>query len=155
MRKFDSLQDLRQSLGQEIGVSDWLEVNQDRIDKFAEATGDFNWLHVDPQRAAQGPFGRTIAHGFLTLSLLPMLNKSAFEIGNAKIGLNYGLNKVRFPQPLRVDSRVRGRFLLKSMEDVTPIDGTPGFQIVYEVTVECEGESRPVCVAENVQRRYG
>ena len=155
MRTIASLQELKECVGQELGVSDWLLIEQSRIDQFAAATGDHNWVHVDKEKAAAGPFGKTIAHGFLTLSLIPVLNQSAFTVGNTKIGLNYGLNKVRFPAPLPVGSRVRGRFTLLSMESVAPIGGNPGYQITYEVTIEREGESKPVCVAENVQRRYG
>jgi acyl dehydratase len=155
MRIFTSLRALQECVGQEIAVSDWLLVEQSRIDQFAEATGDHNWVHVDKELAARGPFGKTIAHGFLTLSLIPILNKNAFAIENTKIGLNYGLNKVRFPAPLPVDSRVRGRFTLLSMESVAPIGENPGYQITYEVTIEREGESKPVCVAESIQRRYG
>ncbi|MES2537125.1 MAG: MaoC family dehydratase [Pseudomonadota bacterium] len=155
MRNFSSLQALKECVGEEVGVSDWVTMEQSRIDMFAEATGDFNWVHVDPALAAKGPFGKTIAHGFLTLSLLPLLSKTALTIDNVKLGLNYGLNKVRFPTPLLVDSRVRGRFMLLSMEDVAPIDGNPGYQITFQVTMECEGGGKPVCVAENVQRRFG
>lgn len=155
MRTFDSLQELKTFVGQEVGLSEWITVDQSRIDKFAEATGDFNWVHVDQERAALGPFGKTIAHGFLTLSLLPLFTNNALSIGNVKLGLNYGLNKVRFPEPLPVNSRVRGRFLLSAMEDVAPVGGNPGYQITFLVTMECEGKTKPVCVAENVQRRYG
>lgn len=155
MRTFDSLQALKACVGQEIAVSEWLTVEQSRIDLFAEATGDFNWVHVDAERAAAGPFGKTIAHGFLTLSLLPVLSKTAFVVENTALGLNYGLNKVRFPQPLLVGSKVRGRFSLAAMEDVAPVGGNPGYQITYAVTMECGGQTKPVCVAENVQRRYG
>ena len=155
MRHFESLDALKQCVGEEVGVSEWITVDQARIDKFAEATGDFNWVHVDCERAAQGPFGKTIAHGFLTLSLLPLFTNEALTIGRVKLGLNYGLNKVRFPAPVRVDSRLRGTFKLLGMEDVPPIDGNPGYQITFEVTIECEGGSKPACIAENVQRRYG
>lgn len=155
MRNFESLQALKQCVGEEVGVSEWLTVDQDRINRFAEATGDFNWVHVNRERAAKGPFGRTIAHGFLTLSLLPLLTNQSIAIGNVKLGLNYGLNKVRFPAPVLVGSRLRGRLKLVSMEDVAPIDGSPGYQITFIVTVECEDGSKPVCVAESVQRRYG
>lgn len=155
MRNFSSLPALKVCVGEEVGVSDWVTVDQSRIDLFAEATGDFNWVHVDPALAAKGPFGKTIAHGFLTLSLLPLLAKSALAIGDVKLGLNYGLNKVRFPEPLMVDSRVRGRFKLLGMEDVAAINGSQGYQITFQVTVECEGRDKPVCVAESVQRRYG
>lgn len=155
MRNFESLQALRQCIGEEIGVSEWITIDQARIDRFAEATGDFNWVHVDSQRAAAGPFGKTIAHGFLTLSLLPLITNSTIAIGNVKLGLNYGLNKVRFPTPVPVDSKVRGRIRLKEMDEVAPIGGNPGYQITFEVTVECEGAAKPACIAENVQRRYG
>ena len=155
MRKFASLQDLKKCVGEEVGLSDWVTIEQSRIDMFAEATGDFNWVHVDKERAAKGPFGKTIAHGFLTLSLLPLFTNNAMSIDNVKLGLNYGLNKVRFPAPLLVGSKVRGRIVLQSMEDVAPIDGNPGYQIVFQVTMECEGRTKPACVAENVQRRYG
>jgi acyl dehydratase len=154
MKTFESLQAMQQCVGQEIGVSDWVLVDQARIDKFAEATGDFNWAHVDPARAAKGPFGKTIAHGFLTLSLLPMFTNGTFAIDGVKLGLNYGLNKVRFPAPVPVDSRVRGRVVLKEMEAVAPVGGNPGFQVIFEVTVECDGATKPVCIAESVQRRY-
>ena len=155
MRKFTSLQELKQCVGQEVGLSDWVVIDQLRINMFAEATGDFNWVHVDVERAASGPFGKTIAHGFLTLSLLPLLTNNALAVDNVKLGLNYGLNKVRFPEPLLVGSRVRGRIVLQSMEDVAPIAGDAGYQTVLVVTVECEGKTKPVCVAESVQRRYG
>ena len=155
MRKFTSLQELKQCVGQEVGLSDWVVIDQLRINMFAEATGDFNWVHVDVERAASGPFGKTIAHGFLTLSLLPLFTNNALAVDNVKLGLNYGLNKVRFPEPLLVGSRVRGRIVLQSMEDVAPIAGDAGYQTVLVVTVECEGKTKPICVAESVQRRYG
>lgn len=155
MRNFDSLQALKKCVGEEVGLSEWVVIEQSRIDMFAEATGDFNWVHVDAERAAKGPFGKTIAHGFLTLSLLPLLSHGALSVANVKLGLNYGLNKVLFPEPVLVGSRLRGRIVLLSMEDVAPIGGDPGYQIVFQVTVECEGKTKPVCVAENVQRRYG
>ncbi len=155
MRNFESLQALKRCVGEEVAISEWITVDQDRIDKFAEATGDFNWIHVDRERAAQGPFGKTIAHGYLTLSLLPLFANKAITIGNTKLGLNYGLNKVRFPAPVTVGSRLRGRFKLQSMEEVAPIDGNTGYQITYLVTVESEEGSKPACIAESVQRRYG
>lgn len=155
MRKFTSLLGLKQCVGQEVGLSDWVVIDQLRINMFAEATGDFNWVHVDAERAASGPFGKTIAHGFLTLSLLPLFTNNALAIDDVKLGLNYGLNKVRFPEPLLVGSRIRGRIVLQSMEDVAPIAGSPGYQIVFLVSVECEGKTKPVCVAESVQRRFG
>lgn len=155
MRHFESLQALKQCVGEEVGASEWITVDQARIDRFAEATGDFQWVHVDAERAAAGPFGKTIAHGFLTLSLLPLFVQTALTIGGVELGINYGLNKVRFASPVLVDSRLRGRIRLLGMEDVAPIDGHPGYQLTLQVIVECEGASKPACIAENVQRRYG
>jgi acyl dehydratase len=155
MRQFASLLELKKCVGEEVGLSEWVTVDQSRINMFAEATGDFNWVHVDVERAAAGPFGKTIAHGFLTLSLLPLFTNNALAIDGVKLGLNYGLNKVRFPEPLLVGSKVRGRIVLQSMEDVAPVAGNPGYQIVFQVTMEVEGKTKPACVAENVQRRYG
>ena len=148
--------DMKQYVGQKVGSSDWLTVDQKRIDDFAAVSGDHNWIHIDRERAKQQmPDGKTIAHGFLTLSLLPLLINKSVSIDNVKLGLNYGLNKVRFPSPVLVDSRLRGRIRLKEMEDVAPVDGNPGYQITWEVTMECEGAGKPACVAENVHRRYG
>ncbi|MBL8287698.1 MAG: MaoC family dehydratase [Rubrivivax sp.] len=149
-RVFARLADLEPLVGQEIGVSDWLEVDQRRIDLFAEATEDHQWIHVDPVRAADGPFGATVAHGFLTLSLLPPLFAGAFRIDGVRMGINYGLNRVRFPAPVRVGSRLRGRFALLAYE---PIEGN-GVQLTVRVTVEMEGSDKPACVAESVTRRY-
>jgi acyl dehydratase len=149
MRSFDKLADLQALVGQDIGASDWIVVDQKRIDLFADATGDHQWIHVDPVRAASGPFGTTVAHGFLTLSLLPEMFASAFEVHDTRMGVNYGLNKVRFPAPVPVDSRLRGHFKLLSYE---PIDG--GAQCAIEVTMEREGSAKPVCVAESLSRRY-
>jgi acyl dehydratase len=149
MRHFAKLQDLQSLVGQEIGVSEWISVDQERIDKFAEATGDHQWIHVDPVKAAQGPFGTTIAHGFLTLSLVPELFATAFDIGDVRMGVNYGLNKVRFTAPVPSGSRVRGHFVLKSYE---PIEG--GAQLAVEVRVELEGSAKPACVAETLSRRF-
>lgn len=149
MRHFAKLQDLQSLVGQEIGVSEWITVDQKRIDLFAEATGDHQWIHVDPVKAAQGPFGTTIAHGFLTLSLVPELFATAFDIGDVRMGVNYGLNKVRFTAPVPSGSRVRGHFVLHGYH---PIDG--GAQLTVEVKVELEGASKPACVAESLSRRY-
>ena len=149
MRHFAKLQDLQSLVGQEIGASEWISVDQERIDKFAEATGDHQWIHVDPVKAAQGPFGTTIAHGFLTLSLVPELFATAFDIGDVRMGVNYGLNKVRFTAPVPSGSRVRGHFVLHGYH---PIDG--GAQLTVEVKVELEGASKPACVAESLSRRY-
>ena len=141
--------DLPHRVGQVLGVSPWLEIDQKRINEFAQATGDPQWIHVDPVRAATGPFGTTIAHGFLTLSLLPWMGEHAFDIQGQRMGINYGLNKVRFPAPVPVGSRLRGHFKLMDCE---PLDG--GWQLVMEVTIEREGGDKPVCVAESVSRRY-
>ncbi|MFO1339393.1 MAG: MaoC family dehydratase [Burkholderiaceae bacterium] len=143
------LEDLASRIGDTLGVSDWITIDQARIDQFAEATGDHQWIHVDPARAAAGPFGATVAHGFLTLSLLPAFFASAFEVGDVRMGINYGLNKVRFPAPVPVGSRLRAHFKLLAHER---LDG--GAQLLIEVTVEREGSSKPVCVAESLTRRY-
>jgi acyl dehydratase len=149
MRTFDKLTDLQDLVGQHVADSDWITIDQQRIDLFADATGDHQWIHVDPVRAAAGPFGATVAHGFLTLSLLPEMGQSAFKMEDTRMGVNYGLNRVRFPAPVPVGSRLRGRFKLLSYE---PIDG--GAQLTMEVTMEREGSVKPVCIAESVSRRY-
>ena len=149
MRTFTTLDEVAAASGSDIGTSEWLDVDQPRIDAFADATLDHQWIHVDPERAAQGPFGTTIAHGFLTLSLLPAFFASAFDIGDVRMGVNYGLNRVRFTAPVPVGSRLRASFRLLAYE---PLDG--GAQLVTEVTVEREGAERPACVTEAVTRRY-
>jgi acyl dehydratase len=149
MKHFAKLDDLRQQVGETIGTSDWISVDQPRIDQFAQATGDHQWIHVDPERAAGGPFGAPIAHGFLTLSLLPLMGETAFDVADVRMGVNYGLNRVRFPNPVRVGSRLRGHFKLLAWE---PLDG--GAQLITEVTVELEGAAKPACVAESVSRRF-
>ena len=149
MRSFEHLADLAPLVGQEIAVSDWITVDQHRIDLFADATGDHQWIHLDAERAAKGPFGTTIAHGFLTLSLLPEMAAAAMEICDTRMGVNYGLNKVRFPAPVPSGSRLRGRFKLLAYE---PLEG--GAQLTVEVTMEREGSNKPVCVAESLARRY-
>ncbi len=149
MKHFDRLADLEALVGKTLGESDWLTVDQPRIDRFADATGDHQWIHVDAARAAAGPFGATVAHGFLTLSLLPIFFATGFSIGDVKMGINYGLNRVRFPAPVRVGSRLRGVFLLRSFER---LEG--GAQLIVEVTVEMQGSSKPACVAESVTRRF-
>jgi acyl dehydratase len=149
MRSFEHLADLQPLVGQVIGESDWITIDQDRIDRFADATEDHQWIHVDPVRAKAGPFGTTVAHGFLTLSLMAPMFATAFAVSDTRMGVNYGLNKVRFPAPVPVGSRLRGRFKLLGYE---AIDG--GAQLVIEVTMEREGWSKPVCVAESVTRRF-
>ncbi|HEY2947231.1 MAG TPA: MaoC family dehydratase [Micromonosporaceae bacterium] len=147
---FASLDDLRSAAGTELGVTDWIEIDQDRIDQFADATGDHQWIHVDPERARSGPFGGTVAHGYLTLSLIPALAASVWSLDNARMGVNYGLNKVRFPAPVPVGSRVRARIELLAVDDVPG----NGVQLTARVTVEREGGDKPVCVAETVSRVY-
>ncbi len=155
MRTFESLAELEAVVGQEVAVGDWITIDQQRVERFADATDDHQWIHVDPERARRGPFGGPIAHGFLTLSLLPHLMAEAISIRNTVMGVNYGLNKVRFPAPVPVGSRLRGRFRLLSVEHLPPQMGHPGAQIVWESTIEREGSDKPVCVAESVARRYG
>ena len=150
MKTFQTLSDLAACIGQEVAVSHWLTITQEQVNLFADATGDHQWIHVDPERAAAGPFGGTIAHGFLTLSLLPKFFESSFEIIESRMGVNYGLNKVRFMAPVPVGSRLRARMTLLSAE---PIEGN-GLQMAWEVTVEREGAAKPVCVAESLVRRY-
>jgi len=141
---------LKDWVGREVAVTEWITVSQEHIDEFADATGDDQWIHVDPERAAtESPYGKTVAHGFLTLSLLPYLMREAVDIHGARMGINYGLNRVRFPAPVPAGSRVRARFLLASAED---IEG--GVQAVWNVTVECEGQAKPALVAEWVTRRH-
>jgi acyl dehydratase len=148
-RTFASLEELRAAVGEELGTSDWLEVDQKRIDLFAEATGDHQWIHVDPDKAATGPFGTTIAHGYLTLSLIPQFTFSLLKVEGVKMGVNYGVNKVRFPSPVPVGSRLRAS---SRLAEVTEVPG--GAQIVTVVTIEREGGEKPVCVAETVARYY-
>ncbi|MFF1378185.1 MaoC family dehydratase [Streptomyces sp. NPDC058308] len=147
---FTSAEELRAGVGTHLGYSDWLEIDQKRIDLFADATGDHQWIHVDAEKAAQGPFGTTIAHGYLTLSLLPSLVPQIMRVENMKMGLNYGTDKVRFPSPVPVGSRLRAT---AQLTDVTPTkDG--GVQVTAKVTVEREGGDKPACVAESVSRYY-
>lgn len=150
MKSYETLAELQGLVGEVVGTSDWVAIDQKRIDTFAEATGDHQWIHVDPERAAKGPFGRPIAHGFLTLSLLPTFMTNAFEIRNVTMGVNYGMNKVRFVQPVPVDSRLRAHFKVQSWEAI----GGNGAQITYEMTVEIEGQSKPACVAETILRVF-
>jgi len=149
MKHYAHLAELRTLVGQELGHSDWLLVDQERIDTFARATGDHQWIHTDPERAADGPFGATVAHGFLTLSLLPVLFETGFAIDDVRMGVNYGLNRVRFPAPVHAGSRVRGRFTLRAYE---ALEG--GAQLTVESVIELEGSAKPACVAESVSRRY-
>jgi acyl dehydratase len=143
------IRDLESRVGQEIAQSPWVEIAQDRIDLFAKATEDYQWIHVDPARAKASPFGSTIAHGFLTLSMLPKLIESTFEFSDRKMGVNYGLNKVRFTAPVPAGSKIRGRFTLSKYEN---LEG--GVQTTWNVTLEREGGGKPVMVAETISRHY-
>ena len=144
------VQELRRQIGREVAVSDWLTVAQERIDLFAEATEDRQWIHVDPARAAaESPFGGAVAHGFLTLSLLPRLAGDTLSLPEAKLTVNYGLNRVRFPSPVRAGQRIRAHFAPAAVEDVPG-----GVQLTWTVTIEAEGSEKPACVAETVSRRY-
>jgi acyl dehydratase len=144
-RTFANLDAFRAAAGEELGTSDWLTVTQDRIDQFADATGDHQWIHVDPERAAQGPFGKTVAHGYLTLALLPTLAQSIYEIHGLTFGVNYGANKIRFPDPVPVDSRVRATATLIEVKDIAI-----GTQAVISFIIEREGGEKPVCIADVV-----
>ena len=148
-RVFSSVDELREAVGEQAGPTEWVEIDQKQIDLFAEATGDHQWIHVDPEKAAQGPFGTTIAHGYLTLSLIPSFLPELFRVEGVKMGVNYGSNKVRFPSPVPVGSRLRAT---ARIGEVTEVAG--GVQLVTQITVEREGSDKPVCVAETVVRFY-
>lgn len=149
-RMQDTLQRLQDLVGTEIGVSDWLQIDQSRIDAFADATLDHQWIHVDPERAAQGPFGTTIAHGFLTLSLtVHLMSQIELDMGEPKMAINYGLDRVRFTAPVPTGSRIRGRVDLVSVDEAGG-----GIQVKRKVTVEIEGEERPAMIAESLSRYY-
>lgn len=150
MRVLESLDELRGLAGQEVATSEWITVTQQQVNLFAEATGDHQWIHVDMERAKAGPFGGPIAHGFFTLSLLPQFFDTALEIRGTRMGVNYGLNRVRFVAPVPVGSRLRARIQLLECSDLPD----NGMQMTWLVTVEREGSDRPVCVAESLARRY-
>ncbi|MCJ0762107.1 MaoC family dehydratase [Variovorax terrae] len=150
MKTFQTLSEFAALVGQEVAVSDWITISQQQVNQFAEATGDHQWIHVDVDKARAGPFGAPIAHGFLTLSLLPKFFESSFEVVQSRMGVNYGLNKVRFMSPVPVGSRLRARMALLACE---PIDNG-GVQMTWQVTIEREGVAKPVCVAESLVRRY-
>jgi acyl dehydratase len=149
MKTFQTLADLAACVGQDVAITEWVEITQQQVNQFAEATGDHQWIHVDVERAKQGPFGGPIAHGFLTLSLLPQFFDNNIAVTEARMGVNYGLNKVRFMAPVPVGSRLRGHLHLHS---ATPIEG--GLQVQWNVTIEREGSEKPVCVAESLARLY-
>ena len=152
-RAVDNIEDLKQHVGEELGVGQWLEMTQERINAFADVTGDHQYIHVDPERAAKTPFGTTIAHGFLTLSLLPTLGKDREGIKldlKPKMAINYGLNRVRFVSPVKVGKRIRMRTKLLSVDEVGPNI----YQLINQQTVEIEGEEKPAMVAESITRLY-
>ena len=145
MRVFANVEALKREMGQELGTSEWITVDQAMIDRFAEATGDFQWIHVDRERAKASPFGGTIAHGFLTLSLLARLSQETYRVENLAARLNYGCNKVRFTTPVPSGKRIRARFKVQSIEDAPH-----GVRLTTEATVELEGAAKPACVAEQI-----
>ncbi|MFA7665902.1 MAG: MaoC family dehydratase [Burkholderiaceae bacterium] len=150
VKVYERLADLQGLVGQEIAVSDWIPVTQTRIDQFAEATGDHQWIHVDTERAARGPYGATIAHGFLTLSMLPTFLESSIEISDVRMSVNYGLNRVRFTAPVPAGSELRARIRLLAYDPLP--DG--GVQLTTEVSIQRKGFDKPVCIAETIARRY-
>lgn len=149
MTVFEQPAALLAAVGQHLGHSQWLEIDQRRIDLFAEATGDHQWIHVDPERAAQGPFGKTIAHGYLTLSLANLFLPEIMRVDNTSMGVNYGCEKARFPAPVSVGSRVRGGGEIVSAEEVKG-----GVQVVVRMTIEIEGSDRPACVIDTISRFF-
>jgi acyl dehydratase len=151
MTKTIDVKDLEAHAGEHLGSSDWHEITQDQVNLFADATGDHQWIHVDPERAKSGPFGGTIAHGYLTMSLVPSLLQEVWKVDGMKMGLNYGINKLRFPAPVPVGSKVRADVNLAAVDDV----GGGGLQTTLSVTIEIEGQDKPGCVAEVVYRYYG
>ena len=145
MRVFGTVEEIEAAAGEELGTSEWVEITQERVDQFAEATGDHQWIHVDVEKARKGPFGGTIAHGYLTLSLVPWLGSQVFSLETPGAKLNYGVNKVRFPSPVPVGSRVRARVAVDQVADVPA-----GKQLTMKYVVEIEGHDKPACVAETV-----
>ncbi|TSE26001.1 MaoC family dehydratase [Tepidimonas aquatica] len=150
MPTFDTFQAMQAAVGTEVAVTDWLDITQARIDRFADATDDHQWIHVDAARAAQGPFGGTIAHGFLTLSLLSRWLGEAVRVPPARMTINYGVNRVRFPAPVPVGSRLRARLVLQALDRLAPDQ----WQATWHATVERHGGDKPVCVAEMLVRHY-
>ena len=145
MRVFTSLDEVSEAAGQELGTSEWVEIDQQRVDTFADATGDHQWIHVDVERAKDGPFGGTIAHGYLTLSLVPWLGSKVFSFDTPGAKLNYGANKVRFPNPVLVGKQIRSTITLTACDDLPA-----GKQVTLKHVIEIDGESKPACVAETV-----
>lgn len=144
---FEGVEELRDAVGVDLGATEWLTIDQERIDTFADATGDHQWIHVDPERAADGPFGSTIAHGYLTLSLTNLFLPQLLEVRNVSMGVNYGVDKVRFPAPVPVGSRVRGSAQIVAVDEVNG-----GVQATIRITVEIEGSERPACVVDSLSR---
>ncbi|MBN6040677.1 MaoC family dehydratase [Amycolatopsis sp. 195334CR] len=147
MRTFPDVDAFEAAIGEHLGHSDWTTITQEQVQQFADATGDHQWIHLDAERAAAGPFGGTIAHGYLTLSLIPKFGQGIYRVENLSMGINYGLNKVRFPQPVRVGAKVRAG---AELVEVTDVPG--GKQAVVRWTIEIDGEAKPACVAETVAR---
>lgn len=158
MKNFQHPTELQAHVGQTVAVSNWLTITQAQINGFADATGDQQWIHVNPEKAAAGPFGCTVAHGFLTLALLPQIFATALQIEGIRMAVNYGLNRVRFPAPVPVGSRLRGHLKLLVCTPLEVLDATAntsgGMQMTWEVTTEREGSSKPVCIAESLVRYY-
>jgi len=149
-RIIEDLEELKTMVGQEIGVSDWIKVTQERVNTFAEATGDHQWIHVDPERAKkESPYGGPIAHGYLTMSLAPYFLQQIMEIKKKRMGVNYGLNKVRFPAPVPVGGKLRMKAEVAEIEEIKG-----GIQIVIKMTFEVEGQEKPCCIAEAIYRYY-
>jgi acyl dehydratase len=156
MRTFKHVEEVKACLGQEVGVSEWITLTQEMINQFAQATGDLQWIHTDLTRAADGPFKTTIAHGFLTLSLIPQLFSKALELPPTRMAINYGLNKVRFTNPVPANAQVRGRFQLTELQPLSDLQTNKetGFQMTWQVTIEVQGQDKPACIAESIIRRY-
>jgi acyl dehydratase len=150
MESYHSVADLEAAVGQEIGPTDWFEIDQQRVNGFADDTEDHQWIHVDPERAAAGPFGAPVAHGFLTLSLIPFFSSQLRTVDNVTMGVNYGLDRVRFPTPVRVGRRIRARATINSLDKLSD----EAVQLVTRVTIEVEGSDKPACVAAVVSRYY-
>jgi acyl dehydratase len=149
IKEFENCKELHDWIGKEVAVTDWLTVTQQRIDDFAKASDDYQWIHVDPERAAKSPFGATIAHGFLTMSLLSRFIYEATEIKSVRMGINYGMNRLRFVSPVKVNSDIRARFTLASVEDLKD-----GVQTIWNVVMEIKGSEKPALIAEWVTRRH-
>jgi acyl dehydratase len=150
MESYHSVAELEAAVGQEIGPTDWFEIDQQRVNGFADDTEDHQWIHVDPERAAKGPFGAPVAHGFLTLSLIPYLSSQLRTVDNVAMGVNYGLDRVRFPTPVRVGHRIRARATIQSLDRLSD----EAVHLVTRVTIEVEGSDKPACVADMVSRYY-